>query len=234
MTVAVPGGYVLSFDISFTNLATSQIDGVPFPTEPQAFMGNANNGTAFYSGVGCPAGTNPLTGGGGTQSCVVNGMQVDPALYQCTVGSPCGSGQYTNEISLSNISVLAPNGNPATGWQFVTGDAETTDPNEYITWTSNQPFSLIPNNQGQSTPEGNACNASTTPPNGNTAVPNSGGQNLVFSSNSETVTCTSTWQDSGAPRTGTVMLEAPQPTSMTATIEGDHQEGVFFGLLLPS
>jgi hypothetical protein len=30
------------------------------------------------------------------------------------------------------------------------------------------------------------------------------------------------------------MLEAPQPTSMTATFKGAGLEGVFFGLLLPS
>jgi len=217
MTVAIPGGYVMSFGISITNETSYPLAGYQFPTYSDAFMGNANNGTAFYSGVGCPAGTSALTGSNGTPSCIL------PALYQT-------GNSATNEVSLSNISVLAPNGSAATGWQLITGDAETTDPNEYLTWTSNQNMSIVPNDQlaAPNAAEGDACNEPTSG-----GGPGTGGTDLT-GLGTNTVECQSSWQDSGTPRTGALMLEAPQPTSMTATFKGAGLEGVFFGLLLPS
>jgi len=154
-----------------------------------------------------------LTGGNGTPSCI------DPALYQ-------QSNAATNMITLGNISVLDPEGVAATGWQLVSGDAETTDPNEFLTWTSNNNWSLIPNTPSSN--EGNACNQSV---NGNNPGP--GGTDLT-GLGTPTVTCQSTWQDSGTPRTGAVMLETPTPTKVSASMKGAGLEGVFFGLMLPS
>ncbi|MGD0055266.1 MAG: prepilin-type N-terminal cleavage/methylation domain-containing protein [Acidimicrobiales bacterium] len=216
MTVAIPGGYVMSFSISITNetgTGAELVDAYQFPTYDDAFMGNANNGTPFYSGVGCAAGTNPLTGSNGTPSCIL------PALYQ-------QSNAATNTITIGNIEVTDPEGNNATGWQIVTGDAETTDPNEYLTWTSNQDLNLIPNNQNApgGNNEGNACNEGNDGP---------GGTDLT-GLGTTSVTCRSTWQDSGTPRTGAVMLETAQPTTVTASMQGAGLEGVFFGILLPS
>ena len=44
----------------------------------------------------------------------------------------------TNTLTFTDISVTTATGAPATGWEFVSADAETTDTNEYITWTSNE------------------------------------------------------------------------------------------------
>jgi prepilin-type N-terminal cleavage/methylation domain-containing protein len=212
MTVGIPGGYTLSFTVSITNEASTPMSALPFPTYSDSFMGNANNGTAFYSGVGCPAGTPAMTGSNGTPSCI------DPSLYQTANAS-------TNTITLGNIKLIDPEGVAATGWQLVSGDAETTDPNEYLTWTSNNGWSLIPNSPSSN--EGNACNESVF---GN---PGPGGTDLT-GLGTKSVTCESTWQDAGTPRTGAVMLESPTPTTVSASMKGAGLEGVFFGLMLPS
>ena len=60
-------------------------------------MGNTLNGQSFYTNI--PG---------------------KPALYQTAQGT------QTN-INITNIQVADVNGNQATGWEFVTGDAETTD-----------------------------------------------------------------------------------------------------------
>ena len=218
VTVGIPGGYTLSFNIGITNETAVGASpalpmvGTKFPTYSDSFMGNANNGTAFYSGVGCAAGTPVLTGSNGTPSCIY------PSLYQT-------SNSATNTVTIGKISLLDPEGVAATGWQLVSGDAETTDPNENLTWTSNNNWSLIPNTPSSN--EGNACNASV---NGN---PGPGGA-LLVGIGTPTVTCTSSWQDSGTPRTGAVMLETPTPTTVTAEMKGAGLEGVFFGLMLPA
>jgi hypothetical protein len=61
-------------------------------------------------------------------------------------------------------------------------------------------------------------------------------------SNSATVFCGSTWQDSGTPRTGTLLLAVAPPGSGTGAngstqiqdvMVGTGLQGVSFGLLLP-
>ena len=84
------------------------------PTYPEAFLGNTLNGQSFYTNI--PG---------------------KPALYQVAQGT------QTN-INITNIQVTDENGNQATGWWFVTGDAETTDTTESITWTSNQDIEPAP------------------------------------------------------------------------------------------
>lgn len=69
-----------------------------------------------------------------------------PALYQCAASKPiqvpvgCGStgsgGDVTTTLSLSNIEVTNPSGVAVTGWELVTGDAESTDTGESIAWTT--------------------------------------------------------------------------------------------------
>jgi hypothetical protein len=220
MTVAIPGGYVLSFTISITNEMSAPVAGFQFPTWGGSFMGNANNGTPFYSGVGCPSidPTTYVSGGTtyGTKSCTF------PALYQS------GSGN-TNTITIGSISLLDPEGVAATGWQLVSGDAESTDPNENFTWTSNNNWSLIPNNQANGN-EGDACNAPT-----GGGGPGIGGSDVLSGVGSNTVTCNSTWQDSSTtPRTGAVMLQSPTPTTVSVLMKGAGLQGVFFGLMLPA
>ena len=221
MTAAVPGGYTLSFTISITNEATAPVVGDPFPTWGGSFMGNASNGIPFYSGVGCPSSdaTTYVSGGTtyGTKSCT------NPALYQT-------ANETTNIVTLGSISLIDPEGVAATGWQLVSGDGESTDPNEHLIWTSNNDWSQIPNDQvSGELEEGDACNASV---NGN---PGSGGTYVLSGIGTPTVECESGWQDSSTtPRTGAVMLETPTPTTVSVNMLGAGYQGIFFGLMLPS
>jgi prepilin-type N-terminal cleavage/methylation domain-containing protein len=136
------------------------------------------------------------------------GIPGNPALYQTVQG--------TSTVTLTNIKVLDANGNPATGWGIVTGDAESTDQGESMTWTSDQVLSLIPNSP--SSPIGNAC-AAPTSPDGLTGDPGT------------TVECAATVS---SDKTGTVMLQAPHPTTLTVQMVGTGLEAMFIGLLLPA
>jgi len=227
MVVTVPGGYTMKFTINISYPQSSEagpVDAVAFPTYSAAFLGNDNNGTPFYSGVGCPSSdpTTEVINGNteGTPSCI------DPAIYQLQ-----SDGNDTTEVTLSNITLTAPSGQAASGYEVVTTDAETTDPNEYLTWNSNLALNLIPNTP--SSPEGNACNLEDGGGN-----PEAGGTDLS-GVGSTPVTCSSTWQEpSNDPRTGAVMLGVT-PTSgsgatlISATMHGAGLEGVAFGILLP-
>jgi prepilin-type N-terminal cleavage/methylation domain-containing protein len=153
------------------------------------------------------------------------GVPGNPAIYQTAGG--------TTTVTVSDVKVTNGNGTPATGWSLVTGDAETTDASESITWTSDQPFSLLPNSPGDpvgqnvaSPVEYGACSAPTSP---DGLTP----QSLLTGGTSLTVECASTVSASN-PRTGTVMLEAPAPSTLTDTLVGSGLEGIFIGLLLPS
>jgi hypothetical protein len=144
-----------------------------------------------------------------------------PALYMASEGG-------TSYIYVTNISLTTATGAPATGWEFVSTDAETTDPGEYLIWSSNENLNLIPNTPTSSV--GDACNkASTFNPND----PGPGGT-LLSGAGTTSVQCESTWQSSGSnPRTGTVMLGADQPTFMTVDMQGAGLEGITLGVLLP-
>jgi prepilin-type N-terminal cleavage/methylation domain-containing protein len=137
------------------------------------------------------------------------GIPGNPAFYQTVQHS-------TSTVTLTNIKVLDANGNPATGWGIVTGDAESTDKNESMTWTSDQVLNLIPNSP--SSPIGNAC-AAPTSPDGLTGV------------GTTTVECAATVS---SDKTGTVMLQAAAPTTLSVQMVGDGLEAMFIGLLLPA
>src|SRR5487761_2310768 len=220
MSVAVPGGYTITFNLTIV-ASRGVVGAAPFPTYSAAFLGNDIGGLPFYTGVGCPYTTSPITNQvppQGTPSCI------NPAIYQTSSGA-------VSTITLSNIVVTTPQGQPATGYEVVTADAETTDPGESIVWNSNVAMSLIPNTP--SSAEGNACNLQDS--NGN---PLAGGTDLTFSPDSKTVTCQSTWQSpANQPRTGTAMLGISPPTvngvttpvTVSAQITGAGLEGVAFG-----
>jgi hypothetical protein len=145
------------------------------------------------------------------------GVPNNPALYQTASG--------TTVVSITGIQLTNANGNAATGWEIVTGDAETTDAGEWITWTSNQPFSLLPNSSTSMI--GDAC-SNPVSPSGLTP------QILLTGGTSDSVTCASSTSDTAYARTGTVMIGAPAPTQLTDTLYGTGLEGIFIGLLLPS
>jgi prepilin-type N-terminal cleavage/methylation domain-containing protein len=138
------------------------------------------------------------------------GIPGTPALYQ--------TGSGTTTVTITNIQVLDSNGNPASGWELVTGDAESTDGGESITWTSDKVLNGLPNTNSATAPYGNACAAPSFP----------GGVDLT-GLGTTTVTCAATVD---SDKTGTVMLEAGTPSSLTVTMVGTGLQAIFIGLLL--
>ncbi len=238
----VPGGYVLTANLTVTG--SPVVAAAKFPTWQNAFLGNAsNNGTPFYSGVGCPAtDTTTIQTNGktyGRPSCI------SPAIYQ--QGS---ANLQSNTIKFTNIQLVTSSGAKVTGYEIVTADAETTDQNESIAWSSNLNFNQIPDSPlaSPATPwlyQGDACSTGTNSGGvttyGGDITDAAGNVLSVPVTNAPTVTCNSNWSAS-APRTGTLLLEVSPPasgtgangtTSIQAVITGAGLEGVSFGLLLP-
>ena len=134
----------------------------------------------------CPPNSEAFLGNNGFYT----GVPGDPALYEVDEGS-------TATINLTNITLLNSNGSAATNWQLVTGDAESTDPGEAITWSTDNaliPLSLLANSPTSDV--GNACNS--TPPG---YVSTSPGLTGVGTS---TVECTT---NNSTDKTGTAMLD---------------------------
>jgi hypothetical protein len=202
-----PGCQEMSASVPGTSLTLQfclQVYGGPveahsFPTWTNAFLGNEIGGAPFYTGV-----------------------PNNPALYQYDSGT-------TTTVNVTGVKVTSSNGTPATGWELVTGDAETTDASESITWTSNEPFSLLWNTGSYAaggSAIGDACSAPTSP---DGLTP----QSMLTGGTSLTVECASTTSVS-SPRTGTTMLAAPAPTTLTDVLVGEGLQGIFIGLLTPS
>jgi hypothetical protein len=228
LSVALPGGAVLFFCL--------QIQGGPvcprsMPTYSGAFLGNSYLGIPFYADV--------------------NGL---PALYQIGTG---GSAAYcsqnvafnddggTTTIDITGIQVIAPDGNPATGWEFMSADAESTDSNESINWQSDQPMTVIPNGEtldSASDPIANACINGTGVTGSYTNSSNTT-TNLTYTqiyaattatAAATSITCWGTLNGqnaTGSQKDGALMVESAQPTSMTITMVGGGLEAVVIGLL---
>jgi hypothetical protein len=194
MSVSLPNNYILYFCLQITAItAGSVVEPWYLPTYPEAFLGNVDSiggvTTPFYTGV-----------------------SGDPALYQRTLGAK-------DEVTLSNISVLSPTDVLATDWEVVSADAESTDDNESLTWTSNVNEYVIPNGlsvDSSSDPVGNACQAGAgLSGNGTTTVECAGG----------TVTTSST-------KNGATMVEAETPNWMSCVMVGTGLQAITFGLLV--
>ncbi len=172
------------------------------PTYPEAFLGNSIGGIPFYTGVGG-----------------------DPALYQRVEGT-------TSVITFSQISVVNSLGIPATGWETVSTDAESTDSGESITRTSDATLNVIANGEsGQIQPMGNACLDDGSLP---------GGASGLTGNGTNTITCSgtvvvggTTYNITGGQKTGTAMVWAAAPKTMTVTMVGTGLEAITFGMLLP-
>jgi prepilin-type N-terminal cleavage/methylation domain-containing protein len=172
------------------------------PTYPEAFLGNSIGGIPFYTGVGG-----------------------DPALYQRVEGT-------TSVITFSQISVVNSLGIPATGWETVSTDAESTDAGESITWNSDALLNVIANGEsGQIQPMGNACLDDGSLP---------GGASGLTGNGTNTITCSgtvvvggTTYNITGGQKTGTAMVWASAPKTMTVTMVGTGLEAITFGMLLP-
>ena len=193
MSVQLPEAYTLYFCINISGpilASNSPPLAHDLPTWTNGFLGNNVNGLPFYTGV--PG---------------------NPALYENVQGA-------TDIITFSNITVINPQGVPATGWEATSADAESTDLNESITWNSNVPLTVIPNNQtGVTEPVGNACqNGTDLTGNGTTTVECYGGNPAR--------------DPSVGTKTGTAMVEAETPTTLVATLVGGGLQGITFGLML--
>ncbi len=163
----------------------------------------------------CPPGSEAFLGNNGFYT----GVQGDPALYTQAEGS-------TAVLTFTNIQVVSAAGLPATGWNLVTGDAESTDGGESLTWQStpsSSVFTLIPNSVNSSTGAvisdiGNACNG---------APPTNLG--TLTGLGTTKVECTASYS---RDKTGTPMLEVTTPQSLTMTLVGTGLQAVFLGILL--
>jgi prepilin-type N-terminal cleavage/methylation domain-containing protein len=164
----------------------------------------------------CPPSSEAFLGNNGFYTGVPN----DPALYEVDQGS-------TATINITNITLLSSNGDVASNWDLVTGDAESTDPGESITWSTDNtlvPFTLIPNSvnsNGVVTSDvGNACNS----------VPPAFDATHLTGIGTDTVECTTA---NSTDKTGTPMIEALEPGSLTVTLVGTGLQAMFMAILLP-
>ncbi len=194
VAVPLPGGATMYFCIGITG---GSVIPAALPSWTQSFLGNTLNGAPFYTGI--PG---------------------EPAIYQNGAGNNGG----LTTITISNIKVIGKTGIPATGWEIVGIDAESTDDGEYIRWSSDSPLYLIPNGQvGYDTPTdpvGNACNS------GLGISP----QSVITPTNSSmTITCNG--HSTSGNKTGTAMVETLTPTTLTTTMFGTGLEGMAFGLV---
>jgi prepilin-type N-terminal cleavage/methylation domain-containing protein len=172
------------------------------PTYPEAFLGNSIGGAPFYTGVGG-----------------------DPALYQRVEGT-------TSIVTFSQISVVNSVGVPATGWEAVSTDAESTDSGESINWTSDATLNVIANGEsGQIQPMGNACLDDGSLPNGASGL--TGNLTTSVTCSGTVVVNGTTYNITGNQKTGTAMVWASAPKTMTVTMVGTGLEAITFGMLLP-
>ncbi len=165
-------------------------------------------------------------------------------------------------MTFTAVQVLDAAGQAATGWTLVTGDAESTDTNEWIEWsntTGGLNWSILPND-GSSDLWGNACYSDkdvnnsgalawTGPVPATTQAVGTPSSGPPSSANATTLSVNSTTFATGVPsvlcesdqqlnKTGTMMLQAQEPTgssapqSMSTTMNGAGLEAIFVGILL--
>ena len=176
------------------------------------------------------------------------GIPGNPALYQ-----PGSQNGKLVTVYLTNIQVKNAVGEAATGWTLVTGDAESTDTNEWMVFTSNLHWSVLYNN-GSSDPYGNSCY--DTERFRQHRIPSVHGAPAA-----DDQRCDPGRQQGRAPRrridlpanrrhvgslrvehqlnkTGTLMVAAQEPTgssaaqTLTVTMKGAGLEAMFVGVLL--
>jgi prepilin-type N-terminal cleavage/methylation domain-containing protein len=191
MSVALPGGSTLYFCIGITG---NTVEPFALPTWSNAFLGNY----CSTSSQSCTSGSPFYTGIAG-----------EPALYQTQ-----GGGETT--ITISAITVVNAQNLPATGWEVVGADAESTDSSEWISWTSNTPLTLLSNGESYDTkaaPFGTAC-----------------GGGITTTPDDLTVKCQGLTTTN--VKTGAAMVWAPTPTTFTTSMTGNGLEAMAFGLLV--
>jgi hypothetical protein len=188
MSVSVEDAYLLHFCLSYVTNNSSE------GLVPAAFPTDtdAGLGQSVYPGIGG-----------------------DPSLYMY----PYIGSTVTMQVSVSTIYVVnASTGLLATGWSMIGADAETTNPGETETWTSNVPLTVLNDFKagGTQSPAGN--------PAGNACDPSGSG--------TLTVTCAGVSTPSPNPIfTGAMMVAASTPSFLT--VNANNYEAFSFGMLLP-
>lgn len=132
-----------------------------------------------------------------------SGVAGKPALYQT-------ADHTTSTLTVSDIRVTDPHGNPVSEFALVGADAESTDEKESITWQATTPIESL-TAQGTDPGIGNAC---------------AGGYTGLGTT---TVKCTGAGT---ATKTGTPIVAARHPQSFTQTMVGGGREAVAFGVLV--
>jgi prepilin-type N-terminal cleavage/methylation domain-containing protein len=227
-SVTVPGNFTMYFCLGLSN-ANTNTNLVPFalPTYGEAFLGNSYSGTT-------PTGTY-------TNVPFYIGVPGDPALYQVNDVNNNGG---TSDVYLSDIEVVNAENVPATGWELVSIDAESTDNGESIVWSSNQQLSVLSNQlpwDSSTDPVGNACGANSSAPIVSNGLENSLGVPVTTSSTgnyqiecygSGTTLGGVVYATTSSTKNGTAMIAATAPTSFQAQMVGTGLEAVSFGLLI--
>ncbi|HVA10505.1 MAG TPA: prepilin-type N-terminal cleavage/methylation domain-containing protein [Acidimicrobiales bacterium] len=170
------------------------------------------------------------------------GIPGEPALYETSGG--------VTTVYITKIQVLDAAGLPATGWTLVTGDAESTDAGEWMAFQSSVNWSILPNN-GISNLWGNACYdtkysanngalqyTGSMPPTDATVASSTAPLSInstTFATGVTSIVCASSTQ---LNKTGTMMLQAQEPTgsfapqSLTVSMRGAGLEAMFLGVLV--
>ena len=148
-----------------------------------------------------------------------NGFYTGVAATQRSTPWSRGS---TAVVSFTNIQVLTSSGHVVANWQLATGDAESTDTSESITWHSDQNLTLLPNTS--ISPVGNACDSV-----GQYAPPGYNPNNLT-GVGTTTVVCSSTVS---ADHTGSTMLAGPDTVDTDGDPAGGGLQAMFLGVMLP-
>ncbi len=228
LSVALPGGSTLYFCLQITG---GPVCPRAMPTYSGAFLGNSYGGDSFYSNVsGLPA---------------IYQIGPAPSETYCAQNVAFTDAGGTTTIDVTGIQVIAPDGNPATGWEFMSADAESTDAGESIIWQANKPMTVIPNGESadsENDPIGNACVAGAgvtgSYTNSNNVTTNLTPSQVYGATTANavatTIECWGTYNSvgtTGNQKDGTLMVESAQPTSMTITMYGSGLEAVAIGLL---
>jgi len=171
-SVSLSSSWTMYFCMNIANSQAGEII-APFaiPTWCGAFLGNPGTSAACHA-----TGIFPN----------YYGVAGEPALYQQGTGGGLNNG-YVTTITLSNIDIVNSSGVPATGWEFLAADAESTDNGsgyaESMTYTSApNPLQVVPNGYSvangycgnlqpcdtPTAPFGNACNGGLSWVNGGT------------------------------------------------------------------
>jgi len=252
------GGQYLSAVIDYTPFVMSFCLLIS-PGTYSTLWSNVNNVCASASTYGtvCPAWMPTYYNPPSSEAYLGNngfytGVPGRPAIYETQSG-------LTVNLNFYNIKVADANGKSATGWELATGDAESTDSSEYTAYSTcpalpavsgtygfqpctGVPFQLLPDSPGgtQSDDIGNACSDVGVTVTGTmfpgTWLTGAGVYNSTtqqISGGTNTVECAGgSAKADNTDKTGTVMLEAAQPSTLNIQMHGSGLQAIFLGLVL--